>query len=102
MELIDAEDVAEFQRILRSNRLPRADFSLCATDTTDPTTDEVPGLQGEFTIRRKSTGQNKQCLINDSTSWFDLFRNDIKGGAFVAQDCLLVNCPASSSHKTSH
>jgi len=102
MELIEAEDVAEFQRILRSNRLIRADFSLSATDTTDPKTDEVSGLQGELTVRRKSTGQTKQYLISDSTSWLDLFRHDIRGGAFVGQDCLLVDYPASRSRKTDH
>lgn len=97
MELLEAEDVAEFRRILRSNRLLHADFSLRATDTTDPKTDEVPGLQGELTVRRKSTGQTKQYLISDSTSWLDLFRNDIRGGAFVGQDCLQVGYPASGS-----
>lgn len=102
MELIEAEDVAEFQRILRSNRLTRADFSLSATDTTDPKTDEVPGLQGELTVRRKSTGQTRQYLISDSTSWLDLFRNDIKGGAFVGQDCLQVRHPTSKPQKTNH
>ena len=102
MELIEAEDVAEFQRILRSNRLIRADFSLSATDTTDPKTDEIPGLQGELTVRRKSTGQTKQYLISDSTSWLDLFRNDIKGGAFAGQDALQVRYPSSRASKTSH
>lgn len=102
MELIEAEDVAEFQRILRSNRLIRADFSLSATDTTDPKTDEVPGLQGELTVRRKSTGQTRQYLISDSTSWLDLFRNDIKGGAFVGQDCLQVRLPTGKPQQTNH
>jgi hypothetical protein len=96
MELIEAEDVTEFQRILRSNRLIRADFSLSATDTTDPKTDEVPGLQGELTVRRKSTGQIKQYLISDSTSWLDLFRKDLMRGAFFSDDCLPKHCIATS------
>ncbi|WP_342116768.1 transcriptional regulator [Pseudoduganella sp. OTU4001] len=102
MELLEAEDIAEFQRILRTNRLIRADFSLSATDTTDPKTDEVPALQGELTVRRKSTGQTRQYLISDSTSWLDLFRNDIKGGAFVGQNSLQVRSPASRLRKTRH
>lgn len=73
MELIEPADMKEFEYILRTNRLLRTDFSLSATDTTDPKTDEVPALQGELTIRRKSTGQTKQYLISDSTSWLDLF-----------------------------
>ncbi|WP_139232735.1 hypothetical protein [Duganella sp. CF458] len=47
MELLEAENIAEFRKILRRNRLLRADFSLSATDTTDPKTDEVAALQGE-------------------------------------------------------
>jgi hypothetical protein len=102
MELLETEDIAEFRKILRRSRLLRADFSLSATDTTDPKTDEVPALQGEVTVRRKSTGQTKQYLISDSTSWLDLFRNDIKSGAFIGQDSLQVRYPASWPHKTSH
>ncbi|MGW8392711.1 transcriptional regulator [Pseudoduganella sp. HUAS MS19] len=98
MELLEAQDIAEFTKILRRNHLIRADFSLSTTDTTDPKTDEVPALQGELTVRRKSTGQSKQYLISDSTSWLDLFRNDIKGGAFVAQDSLQVRYPTRRPH----
>lgn len=102
MELIEPADMKEFENILRNNRLLRADFSLSATDTTDPKTDEVPALQGELTIRRKSTGQTKQYLISDSTSWLDLFRNDIKGGAFVGQDSLAVRAPTMQRETTRH
>ena len=102
MELLEADDIAEFRKILRKNRLIRADFSLSATDLTDPKTDEVPALQGELMVRRNSTGKTKQYLISDSTSWLELFRNDIKGGAFVGQDSLQVPYPSSGTHKTSH
>ena len=94
MQLIDADDIAEFENILRKHRLERNDFSVSATDTTDPKTDEIPALQGELTVRRASTGQAKQYLISDSTSWLELFRNDIKGGAFVGQDSLEVRTSA--------
>lgn len=102
MELIEPSDIKEFEHILRRNRLLRADFSLSATDTTDPKTDEVPALQGELTVRRKSTGQSKQYLISDSTSWLELFRNDIQGGAFVGQDSLDVRFPPSKPVSTRH
>ncbi|WP_395398762.1 transcriptional regulator [Pseudoduganella sp. UC29_106] len=90
MELLEANDLAEFANILRRHRMPCADFSLSATDTTDPKTDEIPALQGELTVRRTSTGQSKQYFISDATSWLDLFHNDIRGGAFVAQTTLDV------------
>jgi len=102
MELIDEGDVAEFERILRKHHMARTDFTLQSIDTTDPKTDEVSGMQGELTVHRKSTGQIKQYLISDSTSWLDLFRNDIKGGAFVGQDVLEVRPPSSRSRKISH
>ena len=102
MELIEADDVTEFEKILRRHRLPRTDFSLKSIDTTDPKTDEVTGMQGELTVRRKSTGQTRQYLISDNTSWLDLFRNDIKGGAFVGQDTLEVRPRGTGSRRTNH
>lgn len=102
MELIDIGDVAEFEKILRAHHMARADFTLKSVDTTDPKTDEVSGMQGELTVRRRSTGQVKQYLISDNTSWLDLFRNDIKGGAFVGQGVLEVRPPSSRSRKTKH
>jgi hypothetical protein len=90
MELIEAEELAEFERILRERRLAREEFSVRSNDTTDPRTDEVYGLQGELTVRRVSTGEERRYLIGDTHSWLDLFRNDIKGGAFVGQDSLTV------------
>lgn len=102
MELIKAEDVAEFEKILRRHRMASADFSLDSTDTTDPKTDEITGMQGELTVRRKSTGQTKQYLISDNTSWLDLFSNDIKGGAFVGQDALEVRTRTRKSRQSKH
>lgn len=94
MQLIETDDVAEFEDILRKNRMARGDFSLSAIDITDPKTDEILALQGELTVRCTSTGQAKQYLISDSTSWLELFRNDIRGGAFVGQDNLAVHSHA--------
>ncbi|WP_395398742.1 transcriptional regulator [Pseudoduganella sp. UC29_106] len=85
MELIEAEELAEFEHILRENRLPPNEFSLKATDTTDPKTDEIQALQGELTICRESTGQTKQYVIGDGNSWLMLFRNDVRSGAFLDQ-----------------
>lgn len=90
MQLIDRDDMAEFERILRQHRMVRSDFSVDATDITDPKTDEIPGLQAEVTVRRASTGRAKHYLFSDSSSWLELFRNDINGGAFVGQDRLQV------------
>jgi len=83
MELIEAEELAELEHILRRNRLPPNEFSLKATDTTDPKTDEVQALQGELTICRESTGQTRQYVICDGSPWLMLFRNDVRGGAFL-------------------
>lgn len=86
MQLIEPRDIAEFNAILRRHHLPQSDFSLTAIDTTDPKTDEVSGLQGELTVTRKSTGQTKQYLISDSTSWVDLFRHDIADQVFLGPE----------------
>lgn len=83
MQLIEPRDIEEFDAILRRHHLAQSDFSLTAIDTTDPKTDEVSGLQGELTVTRKSTGQTKQYLISDSTSWIDLFRHDITDQVFL-------------------
>lgn len=99
MELIEAEELAEFENILRRHRLARAEFSLQATDTTDPKTDEVRALQGELTVCRASTGQSRQYLIGDSSSWLELFRNDIQCGAFVGQDSLRLRPPPRRARK---
>ena len=86
MQLIDPRDMAAFDAILRRHHLAQSDFSLTVIDTTDPKTDEVSGLQGELTVTRKSTGQTKQYLISDSTSWLDLFRHDITDRVFLGQE----------------
>jgi hypothetical protein len=102
MEMIETAELAEFEEILRKHRMARADFSLSATDTTDPKTDEVAAIQGELTICRNSTGQAKQYLISDCNSWLDLFRSDIQGGAFVGQDTLAVRPPARNAPLSRH
>ena len=102
MELIGTDDAAEFHKILRKHRMAPADFSLNSIDTTDPKTDELTGMQGELTVHRKSTGKTKHYLVSDSTSWLDLFRNDIKGGAFVGQDTLEVRTRTRKSRQSNH
>jgi hypothetical protein len=90
MELIEAGDLAEFESILRRHRLRRDEFSLKATDTTDPKTDEVQAMQAELVVRHKPTGEARQYLVSDGNCWLELFRGDIRGGAFAAQDSLGV------------
>lgn len=65
MERIEPEEVAEFERVLRNQRMTRADSSTSEIDVTD-------------------------SIIGDGMSWLELFRNDIKSGAFVGQDTLDV------------
>lgn len=86
MQLIEPGDRAEFDAILRRHHLAQSDFSLTAIDTTDPKTDELSGLQGELTVTRLSTGQVRQYLISDSTSWLDLFRHDITDRVYIGQE----------------
>lgn len=82
MQLIEPGDIAEFGAILRRHHLAQSDFSLTAIDITDPKTDEVSGLEGELTVTRTSTGQTRQYLISDNTSWLDLFRMILPSGSF--------------------
>ena len=63
MELIEAEDLAEFENILRKQRWAYEEFSLQATDTTDPKTDEVLALQVELVVRCESTGRSRQYEV---------------------------------------
>lgn len=90
MNLIEPDEMLEFERILRSQGMQRQDFAMSETDTTDPKTDEVLALRGALTVQRKSTGQSRQYITGDGMSWLALFRNDIRSGAFVGQDTLDV------------
>jgi hypothetical protein len=83
--VLETDDIAEFEKILRQHGMKGADFSLSVTDTTDPKTDEVVAIQGELTVRCKSTGQSRQYIFGDGAPWLALFRHDIEGGAFAGQ-----------------
>jgi hypothetical protein len=100
MELIEPDEIAEFERILRSHHMKRADFAISEIDTTDPKTDEVLALQGALTVQHKSTGQSRQYAIGDGMSWLELFRNDIHSGAFVGQDTLEVRHRAKTPSRS--
>lgn len=102
MELIEAEDLAEFENILRKHRWAYDEFSLQATDTTDPKTDEVLALQAELVVRCESTGRSRQYLVSDGMSWLELFREDIKRGAFGGQDLLDVHRTSFAPVKFTH
>lgn len=102
MQLLEADEVAQFVRILRRHHLPPGDFSLNATDTTDPKTDEIPALQGELTVRRNSTGQEKNYLISDSTMWIDLFSHDMQNGVFARRGDHASSLPGGKRRKRSH
>jgi hypothetical protein len=106
MNLIEPEEIVEFERILRSQGMKRQDFAMSEMDTTDPKTDEVLALRGALTVQRKSTGQSRQYITGDGMSWLALFRNDIRSGAFVGQDKLDVRYrstnPAKSRSRLKH
>jgi len=83
MELIEQDEMNNFQAILRSHHIDIADFSFAEIDTTDPKTDEIYALQGLLTVTRTSSGRWKQYVIGDGTpSWVDLFQKDLDEGAF--------------------
>lgn len=82
MELIEPDEMNDFQAILRSHHIDMADFSFLEIDTTDPKTDEIYALQGLLTVTRNSSGMSKQYYIGDGTSWVKLFQRDLDEGAF--------------------
>jgi hypothetical protein len=100
MNLIEPEEIVEFERILRSQGMKRQDFAMSEVDTTDPKTDEVLALRGALTVQRKSTGQSRQYITGDGMSWLALFRNDIRSGAFVGQDKLDVRYRSTNPAKS--
>ena len=82
MELIEKDDLNNFQMILKSHHIDAADFSLLEIDTTDPKSDEICALQGLLTVTRKSNGKSNQYSISDDTSWLNLFLKDLDEGVF--------------------
>ena len=82
MELIERDEMADFQAILRSHKIDVDDFSFFEVDTTDPKSDEIFPLQGSLTVTRKSSGLWKQYSIGDGTAWVNLFEKDLDHGAF--------------------
>lgn len=102
MELLEADEVIQFERLLRVYGFTPSDFSLDTVDMTDPKTDEIPALQGELTIRCALTGQEKHYLISDSTSWLWHFGADLKKGAFLSHAVLNERLPDSRSQQSAH
>lgn len=82
MELIEQDELADFQAILRNHGIDIADFSFSEIDTTDPKSDEIFALQGSLIVTRKSSGHWKQYSIGDGTTWVSLFQKDLDQGAF--------------------
>jgi len=84
MNLIEPDDIIEFERILHGRGLQHQDFALSETDTTDPKTDEVLALQGTVTVQHKSTGKSRQYTTGDGMHWLELFSHDLQNGVFAA------------------
>ncbi len=82
MELIERDELLDFQEILQRKHLPVADFELREIDTTDPKTDEIFALQGFLTVLRRSNRREKQYPIGDGTAWVSLFQKDLDEGFF--------------------
>ncbi|NVE00647.1 transcriptional regulator [Massilia sp. BJB1822] len=82
MELIEADEVAEFRNILLSNSLSVADFCMVEANTTDPKSDELYPLQGNLTVLCASSGKSRQYAIGDGTAWLRLLRRDVEIGVF--------------------
>lgn len=79
MELIEPDEMTDFETVLARYHLDKDDFELSEIDTTDPKTDEIFALTGTLTVTQKSTGSQKQYPIGDGSrrSWVAEFQRDV-------------------------
>lgn len=84
MKLLEPNELAEFEVVLRSEHLSPKDFVLTELDTTDPKTDELLAQQGCLTVEYVPTGRSQEYAIGDGLDWLHLFRKDIKDRVFRA------------------
>ena len=82
MELIEPDEMTEFNAVLARYQLDAADFALSEIDTTDPKTDEILALTGILTVTQKSTDRQKQYPIGDGSTWVAEFQRDVIEGHF--------------------
>jgi hypothetical protein len=82
MLLIEQDEMENFIAILRRHHFPEADFELLETDTTDPQSDEIYGMQGYATVTRKSTHVTREYPLGYDTVWLNRFRKDLENGVF--------------------
>jgi hypothetical protein len=82
MELIEPDEMTEFNAVLARYQLDAADFALSEIDTTDPKTDEILALTGILTVTQKSKDRQKQYPIGDGSTWVAEFQRDVIEGYF--------------------
>ena len=82
MELIEPDEMTEFETVLARYHLDKDDFELSEVDTTDPKTDEIFALTGTLTVSQKSSGSRKQYPIGDGSTWVAEFHRDVIAGYF--------------------
>jgi hypothetical protein len=82
MELVEPDEMSDFETVLARYHLDKGDFELSEIDTTDPKTDELLALTGMLTVTQKSTGSRKQYTIGDGSTWVAEFRRDVSDGYF--------------------
>lgn len=77
MRPIEADELRQFSKILKSRSCSLADFELQELDVTDPQSDELPPLKGYVEIRRKSNDVVREYATGDGTSWVSAFEKDL-------------------------
>ncbi|MEW6312961.1 MAG: transcriptional regulator [Pseudomonadota bacterium] len=82
MLFIEQDEMEGFIAILRHHHFSETDFELRETDTTDPQSDEIYGMQGYATVTRKSTHVTKEYPLGYDTAWLNRFRKDLENGVF--------------------
>jgi hypothetical protein len=82
MKLIEQDEMADFQAVLKRFKLSAEDFDLVETDTTDSKTDEILALTGFVVITQKSTNVKAEYPIGDGSRWVEEFERDIEKNLF--------------------
>ena len=82
MTLIEQDERAHFQAVLKHFKLTVDDFDLTETETTDAKTDEILALTGFVVVKQKSTNLEAQYPIGDGSRWVEEFERDIEKNLF--------------------
>jgi hypothetical protein len=77
MNLIEPDELKQFQKVLAQFHLTAGEFTLRETDTTDPKTDEIYALTGFVKITRNSNGKQGEYPTGDDSRWVEEFERDL-------------------------